>query len=155
VNNDRIQKVCDELKRLDVALFPNAVGLMFRSLLEIALGYYLDRTGHLQTITDNHRARIKDRVPRDWHPTLSQMLNHVVAEDTQISANPNLLKALRKINSQKDEMISIDSLNLFVHNQHFAPKEQTLRDFWNQLQGLFEIILIEPESAAPTPVASN
>jgi hypothetical protein len=155
VNNDRIQKVCDELKRLDVALFPNAVGLMFRSLLEIALGYYLDRTGHLQTITDKHRAKTKDRVPRDWHPTLTQMLNYVVAEDTQISANPNLLKALRKINSQKDEMISIDSLNLFVHNQHFAPKEQTLRDFWNQLQGLFEIILIEPNPAAPSPVVSN
>lgn len=153
VNNDRIQKVCDELKRLDVALFPNAVGLMFRSLLEMGLGYHLERTGHLQVITDSHKAKTRDRVPRDWHPTLTQMLNYVVAEDTDISTNPNLLKTLRKVNSQKAELISIDSLNLFVHNQHFLPTPETLRTFWSQLQGLFEIILIEPKPA--TPVTGN
>jgi hypothetical protein len=155
VNNDRINKVCDELKRLDLALYPNAVGLMFRSLLELGLGYYLDRTGHLKTITDKHKARKQDRVRSDWHPTLTQMLNHLVAEDTHIITNGNLLKALRKINSQQDELISIDSLNLFVHNQHFAPKEETLRTFWNQLQGLFEIILVEPEPPTTTPAGSN
>lgn len=154
VNNDRINKVCDELKRLDVALFPNAVGLMFRSLLEMSLGYYLDRTGHLQTITDRHKAKTKDRVPRDWHPGLPHMLNYVVAEDTDISTNPNLLKTLRKLNSQKAELISIDSLNLFVHNQHFLPTLETLRAFWSQLQGLFEITLIEPKPAAPPPPAA-
>jgi hypothetical protein len=47
--------------------------------------------------------------------------------------------------SQKRSLLSIDTLNLFAHNEHFHPNEDTLRSFWPPLQGLFEIILIEPD----------
>ena len=147
VNNQRINDVFGELKKLPVAQFPNAVALMFRSLLEMSLGYYLDRTGHLLKLTERERARREKKggkLPRDWHPTLTEMLGYVVDKDTDIISNGNLLKALRKVIAQKRDLISIDTLNLFVHNQHFYPNEDSLRSFWPQLQGLFEIILVEP-----------
>lgn len=147
VNNQRINDVFSELKKLPIAQYPNAVALMFRSLLEMSLGYYLDRTGHLTKLTGKTRA-IREKkghtLPRDWHPTLSEMLQYVVEKDTDIISNGNLLKALNKLVSQKKELLSIDTLNLFVHNQHFYPNEDDLRDFWSQLRGLFEIILVEP-----------
>ena len=43
-------------------------------------------------------------------------------------------------------LLSIDTLNLFAHNEHFHPNEDTLRNFWPPLQGLFEIILVEPDT---------
>lgn len=147
VNNQRINSVFDELKKLPVARYPNAVALMFRSLLEMSLGYYLDRTGHLVKLTDKTRkAREKKsgKLPRDWHPTLTEMLLYVVDDSSRIISNGNLLKALRKLVSQKKDLLSVDTLNLFVHNQHFYPNEGDLRSFWSQLQGLFEIILVEP-----------
>jgi hypothetical protein len=148
VNNQRINDVFNELKKLSVAQYPNAVALMFRSLLEMSLGYYLDRTGHLAKLTNKEREKRAKKgkdLPRDWHPTLTEMLQYTVDKDTDIIRNGNLLKALRKLISQKHELISIDSLNLFVHNQHFYPNEDGLRDFWTQLQGLFEIVLVEPD----------
>lgn len=148
LNNQRINDVLDELKKLHVARFPNAVGLMFRSLIEMSLGYYLDRTGHLLKITEKKREKLSGKgmeLPNDWHPTLTEMLKYVVAKDTNIISNGNLLKALRKLIEEKDALISIDTLNLFVHNQHFLPNQDTLRRFWPRLQGLFEIILIEPD----------
>lgn len=147
VNNQRINDVFDELKILPVAKCRNAVALMFRSLLEMSLGYYLERTGHLAKLTAQIRAARetdKFKLPKDWHPTLTEMLQYIVHKDTDIISNGNLLKALRKFVSQKKELISIDTLNLFVHNQHFYPNEDDLRSFWLQLQGLFEIILVEP-----------
>jgi hypothetical protein len=113
----------------------------------MGLGYYLDRTGHLSTLTVKIRAareNDKFKLPKDWHPTLAEMLKYVVDKDTDIIRNGNLLKALRKLISQDKELLSIDTLNLFVHNQHFYPNEDDLREFWSQLQGLLEIILVEP-----------
>jgi hypothetical protein len=150
VNNQRIQDVLDELKRIPAAKYPNAVGLMLRSLIELSLGYYLDRTGHLLKITEQaqkKRQQKNQKLPADWHPTLTQMLQYIVGNDVTIITNGNLLKALRKVIAQPDSLISVDTLNLFVHNQHFNPTEDTLRQFWKQLQGLLEITLIEPAAA--------
>jgi len=63
-----------------------------------------------------------------------------------IKNNPNLLKTLKKFISQKDELFSHDSLNFFVHNQYYPPNEDMLRSFWGQLEGLFQIILVEPDA---------
>lgn len=150
VENQRINDVFKELKKLPVAHYPNAVALMFRSLLEMSLGYYLDRTGHLSTLQNQQKAAREkkgQKLSRGWHPTLTEMLKYVVAEDTDIIGNPNLLKALRKLIDQPNNLLSVDTLNLFVHNQHFYPNEDALRGFWPPLQGLFEIILIEPDEA--------
>ena len=147
VNNQRINDVFNELRKLRVAQSPNAVGLMFRCLLEMSLGYHLDRTGHLIKMTDKARKtceKKRQNLPADWHPTLREMLNYVTLEDSKIITNGNLLKALRKLIHQDHNLLSIDTLNLFVHNQHFYPNEEILRSFWSQLQGLFEIILTEP-----------
>jgi hypothetical protein len=147
VNNQRINDVFNELKKLRLAQYPNAVGLMFRSLLELSLGYYLDRTEHLIKMRDAKQQKLAQKgqnLPKDWHPTLTEMLQYVVDKDTDIISNGNLLRALKKLISQKTDLLSIDTLNLFVHNEHFYPNEEMLRDFWKQLGGLFEIILIEP-----------
>jgi hypothetical protein len=152
VSNQRIIDVFNELKTLRVDRYENAVALMFRSLLEMSLGYYLDRTGHVAKITETERAkraRKTQNLPDDWHPTLSQMLQYVVNQEPAIITNGNLLKAVRKLLSEKDELLSVDTLNLFVHNQHFQPTEATLRRFWNQLRGLFDIILVEPKENSP------
>ena len=153
VNNQRIIDVCTELKTLAVARYPNAVGLMFRSLLEMSVGYYLDRSGDLKRITDDQRQKRKSKnqsLPHDWHPTLRQMLQYIIDQGNAIITNPNLLKAIKKTVADKESLLSIDTLDLFVHNQHFHPNEETLRSFWTQLQGLFEILMSEPVSRKAT-----
>lgn len=148
VNNQRINDIFNELKKLPVAQYPNAVALMFRSLLEMSLGYYLERTGNIAKITNAERTKREQKnqnLPSDWHPTLTEMLQYVINKNCGIINNGNIVKALSKLVAQKTQLISIDSLNLLVHNQHFYPNEDKLREFWTSLHGLFEIILVEPE----------
>lgn len=144
VDNQRINNVFNELKKLRVGQFPNAVALMLRSLLEMGLGYYLHRTDYLSKLV----AEIKNKNPKlpdDWHPTLKEMLKYTTKDGVGIITNANLLQALRKMLSEKDKLLSIDTLNLFVHNEHFYPDEDKLRKLWQTLEGLFQIILIETE----------
>jgi len=143
VNNQRINDIFNEIKSLNVAKYPNAAALMFRSLLEMSLGYYLDKSGHL----DNLLGKIHDKKKQnsnDRHPLLTDMLKYVVDEKTGVIRNPNIRGALQKLISQKEKFLSIDTLNFFVHNQYYCPNEEELRKFWPPLQGLFEIILVEP-----------
>lgn len=149
VNNQRIQSIFDELKTLPVAKYPNAVSVLFRSLLEMSLSHYLHITGELAILIDREKDKKKKKgqiFRRDWHPTLREMLKHLLNPECKIIKNPNIIKVINKFISAKNELLSHDSLNFFVHNQFYSPNEESLRQFWNQLEGLFQIILIEPES---------
>ena len=145
LSNQRINDVFEELKKLDVAKFPNSVSLMFRSLIEMSISYYLKQTKDLKAIIDKEKNKRKGDLPRDWQPTLIQMLKFIVEQEDKIIDDPNLRKVLRKLVSAKDQFISIDSLNMLVHNEHFYPTEDMLRKFWASFEGLFRIILIEPD----------
>jgi hypothetical protein len=117
---------------------------MLRSLLEMGLGYYLYRTSHLSKLVAEMKEK-NPKLPDDWHPTLKEMLRYATRDGGGIVTNANLLTALRKMLSEKDKLLSVDTLNLFVHNEHFYPTEDDLRRLWQTMEGLFQIILIEPE----------
>ena len=153
VNNQRINDFFTELTRLRVVQFPNAVSLMLRSLLEMSLSYYIHRTGHLVRLLETERKKCSSRgekLRRDWSPPLRQMLSYVVNDPAGVISNPKLVRALNKLLSDKRDPLSLDSLNLYVHNEFVSPDEATLRRFWTQLQGLFEITLVEPDSDQPS-----
>ena len=146
VNNQRIQNIYDELRTLPVAKYPNAVSVLFRSLLEMSLSHYLSITGELSILINEEkekRTKKGQKFRKDWHPTLSEMLKHLLKPGCKIIKNPNIIKVINKFLSEKNELLSHDSLNYFVHNQFYSPNEESLRRFWNQLEGLFQIILIE------------
>lgn len=146
VNSQRVNDVFAELQKLPVAQYPNAVALMFRGLLEMGLGQYLDQTNDLAALVQKKRtaaAKKNNSLPANYHPTLTEMLVYVVDKDSNIITNGNLLQALNKFISQRDKLFSIDTLNLFVHNEYFHPNEDDLRRFWVQLQPFFEIILVD------------
>ena len=115
----------------------------------MSLAYYLHITGELSVLIDNEKEKRRKKnqnLSKDWHPTLSEMLKHVLKPECKIIKNPNLLRVIRKFISEKNELLSQDNLNYFVHNQYYSPNEELLRRFWTQLEGLFQIILVEPGS---------
>lgn len=150
VNNQRIYDVFNELKTLPTAKYANATAVLFRSLLEMALCHYLSVSGELEIIIQSEKQKREQKgikLEKDWQPGLRQMLTHLIDPSCNIiKNNPNLLKTLRKFISQRDELFSHDSLNFFVHNQYYPPNEDMLRSFWAQLEGLFQIILVEPDA---------
>ena len=145
VENQRIIDIFQELRKLKVAQFPNAVAIMFRSLLEMSAHYYLDKTGQLKNVIDKQRRRKKGHLPRDWSPTLRQMLSHIASDNT-VDMNPLAKKAIRHLLSDTDNPLTADSLDFFVHNIFCCPTEPELRALWLKLEEVFKITLLEPKS---------
>ncbi len=154
--NRRVKDLVGELKDgvLQVSRFPNAVALMFRSLLEMSLSYHLRKTGHLEAMRQKETERLakktrRQKLPGDY-PKLKQMLDYVGSEATGILQDPKLRKSIRKLAGERDTLITLDSLHAFVHSEQFYPTEEILRRFWNQVADLFEIILAEPTGQKQT-----
>ncbi len=149
LNNQRINDVFNELKTLPVAKYPNAAAVLFRSLLEMALSYYLAGSGELNVIIEDERQKRNKKgqtLENDWQPSLKRMLTHLTGQTCKIIQNPNIIKVLKKFISEREELLSQDSLNYFVHNPFYSPNEESLRRFWGQLEGLFQIILVDPDT---------
>ena len=152
LDNQRIQDIFIELqKKLRLSSAPNAIALSLRCLLEMALGYHLEKTGHIAVIRKAaalKAAQSGQRLRAHWHPTLKVMLKYVVDGQCPTIPGVQLSRAVNKLVTDPECMLSVDTLNLFVHNEHFAVDAARLVQFWAVLEGLFRIILVEPIEAS-------
>ncbi len=146
VSSQRIIDIVGELQRIPVGKGSNATAVLLRILLELSLAHYLERSGDLYTIIEEEKQRlaaVNRRIPQNWHPNLKKMLTYVISPERNIIQNPHLRNALDKFTNKRDELMSQDDMNQFVHNRFIIPNEQSLRGYWAQLENLFKILLVE------------
>jgi hypothetical protein len=142
----RIKEIFGELRRMKRHDFPNGCAVLTRIFLELVIGHYLDKTGKIQPLLD--RAK-KDKKPSDWYPSLTQMLAALL-QDPDFKLKPLPKKALNKMVSDDDSLLSIEHVNQFVHNRYVAPTDRDLKMLWAKLEPL-----LEPMMDEPTPLANS
>jgi hypothetical protein len=136
----RIKDIFDELRDLDVETKVNASAVLFRILLELCVGHYLDKTKLIQPLLD--RAK-KDKKPNDWYPPLRHLLDAIL-KDASIEIHPLARKRLNKFVSDDKSPLSVDGLDSYVHNKFSPPSAKDLRSYWETFEDLFKVILVEP-----------
>ena len=144
LNNARIVLVSKELRSLALTKYPNASAIMLRSLVDMALGNYLDKTHH----TDKIKKALSKKSPKPaaWAPSLAQMLNYVLkTKESDIPLPPAARKALQRLVSQKDSALTLASMDGFVHNRYMTPTVEDLRAISVTLQPLLELVFTDPE----------
>lgn len=142
VQDRRINDVFQELKKLKLASHPNTAGIMLRVLLELSVGYYLERADLLEGLLAEHRKGNRPK-PADWSPSLKQMLGYLVSNKVDSKITPLTRKAINKLLNDTN-IFSADTLDFYVHNRRYIPTEEQLRSFWTSLSEVFELTLIEP-----------
>jgi len=140
LSNQRIREVFGELQTLRVDDFPNACGMMLRVLLDLSVGYYMDKTGKIQPLLDKGK---KDKKPPEWFPTLNMMLSEM-NQDSALPLSPLAKKRLNKMLSDKNSLLSVNLLDSFAHNRFELPTSRDLRGLWDTFEGLFALTLDEP-----------
>lgn len=153
VKDPRICEIFEELKGLYVEEYPNAAGVMLRVLFELSLGYWLDKSGKAKPLYEKAK---KDGKPKDWAPTLRQMLRLGLADD-ELTKNlsPQNLKALNKAVSDDDHLFSIDAMDGIVHNRYGMLSERILRGLWTMIEDLLSVTLTEYKPPAPAPAPKS
>lgn len=127
VTDDRIRSIENELRRLSLQQYPNAVSVLFRVFLELSADAYIDGVG-LSGITEKHSLGTKLRAVAD------DLLAKKKLTDQQA-------KVVRRA-SQRDTYLgpSITGMHDYVHNRHLFPGPGDLRADWDSLQPWFKAV---------------
>jgi hypothetical protein len=115
----RHHTIWEELQfKLNLSDHPNAISVLFRVLFELSVENYIAQT-KLTTITD--KDGLGKRVLR-------------VAEDLHANGkiDKKYLGIFQKM-QQLDPLVSLDTLNRYVHSPNFAPSPDHLTALWDTL----------------------
>jgi len=96
---------------LHLSEHPNAISVLFRVLLELSIENYIERT-HVASVHENDKvARKALRVAEDLHQ--------------KGKMDQKYLGVFQKL-QQLDPLVSMDTLNRYVHSPNFAPSPEHL-----------------------------
>src|SRR5437899_8875556 len=79
-------------------------------------------------------------------PTLRQMMS-LVLQDKDVKLKPQTRKALNRMVSNNESLLSLEHIDQFVHNRYSAPSERELRIMWSAMEPLLEQFMEEPTPA--------
>jgi len=150
VKNARIMELFEELKKMSLEKYPNASAVLFRILLELCVGHYLDKTKKIEPLLE---AAKKKNKPNDWYPTLGQLLAEVL-KDSSIVVPTLARKKLNRLVSDKNSSLSVDGLDSYVHNRFSPPTSRELRSYWDTFEALFAVVLEEPQIPTRRPAGA-
>jgi len=114
----RHHQIWEELQfRLELSRHPNAISVLLRVLLELALENYVSQ--QQVSIHDNDKLAARlEKVGKD-------MLSKGKIDQKQLGV-------LTKF-KQSDQLVSADTLNRYVHSPNFAPSPEHLTSLWDSL----------------------
>lgn len=127
VIDTRIRDIENELKRLSLQQYPNAVSVLFRVFLELSADAYLEAAAW-PSVTESSSLGAK----------LQAVTKDLVAKKKLTSQQAKVVRRA----SQRDSYLgpSITGMNQYVHNKHLFPGPGDLRADWDSLQPWFKAV---------------
>ena len=129
INNPKINKIFEELKQVQVKTCPNASSVLLRVFLELSVDVYLER---YDLVKNNAITACSSN--ENLNAKVCKVLNHM----SQLGTMSNdLSKGIRAEINEKNSVLSIESLNAYVHNEFFYPKADNLITGWDNIEIFF------------------
>ena len=117
------------MKQVQVKTCPNASSVLLRVFLELSVDAYLEKYNLVigDALTANYsKESLQGKV--------SKVLNHMTQRKTM---NNDISKGIRAEINDKNSVLSIESLNAYVHNEFFYPKADNLIVGWDNIEVFF------------------
>jgi len=115
----RHRAIWEELQfRLQLTDHPNAISVLFRVLFELSIENYIERTNLSSVHPNDKLARKALQVAEDLH--------------SKKKIDQKYLGVFQKL-QQLDPLVSMDTLNRYVHSPNFAPSPEHLTALWDTL----------------------
>lgn len=111
----RVRHIWEELQSLNIRSHPNAVSALMRILIELTVQDYIDR----------HRVRSGDNLAQKFGAVSRSLLDAELIDRDYFDE----LERMR----QHEEIISVPSMQRYIHSPNFAPLEGELRAYWARL----------------------
>lgn len=123
----KIQRIFDELNRINVHDYPHAAAFLMRVFLEATINYGLEK----YQINQNDR--------RDANQKFSALDNYL-KKNNLVKKNDVNFKGVRTAIDNPDDLASINTFNHYLHNMKFNVRAENLIPAWDDLEPFFEFI---------------
>lgn len=121
ISSPKVNKILNELKSLSLESFGNSAGILLRVFIVFSIDIYLDVTN----------TQLNDSQKRDAHKRLMLVLeilkNKGILNDSEI-------KPVKTIFESPNNVLSLHTLNSFVHNIYTQPTPTDLKIGWDNIQ---------------------
>jgi hypothetical protein len=114
-NQHRIRAIWEELQSLQLQSHPNAISALMRILLELTVENYIAQ----------HGLAVPDNLSRKVGAVSRHLLDQAAIDQAYFDE----IERLR----QNDQLISVASMQRYVHSPDFGPMEHELRTYWMRL----------------------
>jgi hypothetical protein len=122
----RHHQIWEELQfHLDLRKHPNAVSVLLRVLLELALENYIKAAS--VPVHENDKLAMR----------LEKVGQHLLAAGQIDSKQMDVIRKFK----QGDKLVSADTLNRYVHSPNFAPSPEHLSSMWDSLADVIVLCL--------------
>ena len=122
INDQKLQQLCRELRKLPLDTYPVAIAAAFRVFLELSLDHYS---------SENKLAGYK----ADF--SLKQKVDFVATALQTAGTSKRDLQAFRALSSNSNAALSIDRLHGVIHSRYTLPTASELRSGWAEVQIAF------------------
>ena len=129
IESPKINKIFEELKHIQVKTCPNASSVLLRVFLELSVDAYLEK---YNLVVNN--ALTASSSKESLQGKVGKVLNHMTQQGTM---NNDISKGIRAEINDKNSVLSIESLNAYVHNEFFYPKADNLIVGWDNIETFF------------------
>lgn len=114
-DQQRTRAIWEELQSLNLAAYPNAVSALMRMLVELSIEGYIAE----------HQLRDDQNLPQKFRLVADSLLDRGLIDQ----AYRDEIERMR----QHNELISIPSMQRYLHSPNFAPMRAELVDYWTRL----------------------
>lgn len=129
----RINRIYHELQKLTVDEYVNCCAVMFRVFIELSIDHYaqqqkisLKTTPHKKSGSQSPQP--KDMTLREKTKTVAQYL-----EDNNL-LDKHQLQGIRSLHANRFHVLSVDSMNAYIHNKDYNPTATDLKANWDSIQ---------------------
>lgn len=122
INDQKLQQMCRELRKLPLETYPVSVAASFRVFLELTLDHYGSE---------------KSLVGYSADLTLKRKIEAVATGLQTSGVNKRDLQAFRALANNPNTALSIDRLHGIIHSRYALPTPSELRTGWAEVQVAF------------------
>ncbi len=138
ISPQRINRIFHELQALKIEKFVNSSAVLLRVLIELSVHEYAVANKIAILKTPKQKSGRPPSRPKEF--TLREKIKAVVEVLEKSGADKAKLKGVKVLANSKDQLLSVDSLNAMVHNQHYNPTASDLKATWDTLQPFMQIL---------------
>jgi hypothetical protein len=133
ITQTRINRIYDELQRLTLDRFVNSAAVLLRVFIELSVDEFARRRKITLKVVPNAKPGKKAKPPRDMtlREKIKTVADHLEANTT---ASKSQLRGIRTLIANRYHVLSVDSLNSYVHSQDYNPTATELKNNWDNIE---------------------